>query len=108
MEKEKLVQNIGKPLLRPLGILQLLLLLLFISSPFIWIWHSWSLAWKLGLTGIFGMFIVYAVYKMVKETVTEVIDAEIEKQTKNKTGYKSKFQQKLEEMQAKADNERSV
>lgn len=86
MTKENLVQNIGKPILMPLGILQALLLLLFISSPFIWIWHSWDIAWKLGLTGLFGMLLVFAVYKMVKETVTEVIDAEIEKQTKNKSG----------------------
>lgn len=88
MEKEKLVQTIGKPILRPLGILQLLLLLLFISSPFIWIWHTWDLAWKLGLTGLFGAILVFGLYKLVKETVTEVIDTEIEKQTKNKTGVK--------------------
>ena len=61
MKKEELVQSIGKPFLRPLGILQSILLLLFIASPFIWIWHSWDLAWKLGLTGLFGCIVIYGV-----------------------------------------------
>jgi hypothetical protein len=106
MKKEEVIQGIGKPFLMPLGILQLLLLMLFISSPFIWIWHSWDLAWKLGLTGFFGCIVVYLVYKVVKQSLTEIADAEIEKQApKNR---KSKFQQKLEEMQEKANRERSA
>ena len=106
MKKEELVQSIGKPFLRPLGILQSILLLLFIASPFIWIWHSWDLAWKLGLTGLFGCIVIYGVYSIVKQSVTEIIDSEIKKQTP--TSQKSKFQQKLDEMQEKANREREV
>lgn len=106
MKKEELVQGIGKPFLMPLGILQLLLLLLFISSPFIWIWHSWDLAWKLGLTGFFGCIVVYLVYKVVKQSLTEIVDAEIEKQTPKYS--KIKFQQKLDEAIANANREREV
>lgn len=106
MKKEELVQGIGKPFLMPLGILQLLLLLLFISSPFIWIWHSWDLAWKLGLTGLFGCIVVYLVYKVVKQSLTEIVDAEIEKQTPKSN--KSKFKQKLDETIEKANRERDV
>ena len=106
MKKEEIIQGIGKPFLMPLGILQLLLLMLFIASPFIWIWHSWDLAWKLGATGLFGCIVVYMVYKVVKQSLTEIVDAEIEKQIPE--NRKSKFQQKLEEMQEKANRERNA
>jgi len=106
MKKEEVIQGIGKPFLMPLGILQLLLLMLFISSPFIWIWHSWDLAWKLGLTGFFGCIVVYMVYKVVKQSLTEIVDAEIKKQSP--TGNKSKFQQKLDEAMAKSNREREA
>ena len=93
MTKQEIIQSVGKPILMPLGILQLLLLILFISSPFIWIWHSWNLAWKIGLTAFFSCIVVYLVYKLVKDCLTEIVDAEIENQkSKNQ---KSKFQQKL-------------
>ena len=101
MKKEEVIKGIGKPFLMPLGVLQLLLLMLFLSSPFIWIWHSWDLAWKLGLTGVFGCIVVYLVYKVVQQSLAKIVDAEIEKKTtKNR---KSKFQQKLDEMQEKAN-----
>jgi hypothetical protein len=96
MTKEDLVQGIGKPILIPLGFLQLLLLLLFLSSPFVWIWHSWSLAWKLGVTGLFGCIFVFLIYKLVKQSITNIVDSEIEKQTP-KNG-ESKFQKKLQEI----------
>jgi hypothetical protein len=102
MTKQEIIQSVGKPILMPLGILQLLLLILFISSPFIWIWHSWNLAWKIGLTGFFGCIVVYLVYKLVENCLTEIVDSEIEKQTPPKN--KSKFQQKMEEMQQNKRN----
>ena len=46
------------------------------------------------------------VYKVVKQSLTEIVDAEIEKQMpKNR---KSKFQQKLEEIQEKVNRERNA
>lgn len=102
MEREEIFKSVGKPFLRTLGILQGLLLMLFISSPFIWIWHSWNLAWKLGLTGLFGCIVVYFVYSVVKQSINEIVEQEIKKQTP--TVQKSKFQQKLEDAIAKSKN----
>lgn len=80
MKREELIQSLGKPFFKPLGILQALLLLLFIVSPFVWMWHSWSLAWRLGLTGLLGNVVSYCVYSIVKKSVTEFVDAEIKKE----------------------------
>ena len=79
MKREELLQYVGKPLLRPLGILQMLLLLLFIASPFVGIWYSWSLAWRLALTGLIGTVIVYWVCLMVEKSVIKFVDNEIKK-----------------------------
>ena len=102
MEREEIFESVGKPFLRPLEILQGLLVMLFISSPFIWIWHSWNLAWKLGLTSLFGCMVVYFIYSIVKQSINQIIDEEIKKQTP--TVQKSKFQQKLEDAIAKSKN----
>lgn len=103
MEREEILKSVVKhPFLRTLGKLQGLLLMLFISSLFIWIWHSWNLAWKLGLTGLFGCIVAYFVYSIVKQSVNEIIDEKIKKQTP--TAQKSKFQEKLEDAIEKSKN----
>jgi hypothetical protein len=96
MSKEKIISEIGSPILFPLGVIQILFLLIFFSSPFILIWHSWEYAWKTGLTGLLGIIIIFGLYKFVKNLISETID-EIEKEEyKNKP--KSNFQKKLEEL----------
>jgi hypothetical protein len=87
MKREELIQSIGKPFFRPLALLQALFLMLFVASFFVWIWHSWSLAWKLGLTGLLGSVVAYWVYSIVKKSVTEFVDKEIKKEIIKK-GFK--------------------
>jgi hypothetical protein len=98
MTNEEMISEVGRPILRPLGIAQAVFLLAFIVSPFIWIWHSWDIAWKTGLTGFIGTIVIYGVYKIAKKTVKEAVEESIEKLKENKP--KSKFQERLEQMSA--------
>ena len=95
-EIKEFKDELGRPIQRVIGLLQLAMLLLFISSFFVWIWHSWNLAWKIGLSSFFGILILYFVSKVISQTVSELVDAEIKKQTSEKP--KSKFQMKMDEM----------
>jgi len=106
MDKEQLIKKNGNKIFRPLGIIQLLFLVLIISSPFVWIWHSWSLACKLGLTGILGVLVTKWIYSFIKECISEVIEEHVKKEDP-KSG-KSEFQQKLEKALEKAKSESQV
>jgi len=79
MKKEELKNKTGNNILIPLGLLVNLFSLLFLSSPFIFIWGPFTLAWKLGLTGFIGTFITYGLYKLFKL----IIDEEVDKQLSN-------------------------
>lgn len=96
MTKEEIIQEVGKPLLRTIGLLQAVCLIAFVSSPFIWIWYNWNYAWKIGLTGFIGIVLMYGIYKLAKETISESVDEYLKK---NSTKPKSKFQQRLEQLQ---------
>lgn len=74
MQHEEIILETGKPILRPLGFAQAIFLLAFIISPFLWIWHSWHIAWKLGLTGIIGTIITHILYKVAKKIIAETIN----------------------------------
>jgi len=96
MTKEEITSLIGKPLTRPIGFIQGLFLLSFIASPFLWIWIDWTTAWKVGLTGLLGTIILYWIDKIVRKTISNVVDSEMAKMTESKP--KSRFQEKLEKM----------
>lgn len=98
MNKQEIVAEIGKPILRPLGILQAVFLLAFFGSPFIWVWFSFTLAWKIALTAIIGAIIVAILYKLIKGILNEEVG---EMLRKPKPFTKSNFQIKLEEMAKK-------
>jgi len=105
MEKQKLVAKVGRKILMPLSIIQTLFFISFISSPFVLIWHSWNLAWKISLTGLLGALLSYLVYKTVKNIIIEIID-EYLKNNVNKSEHprKSKFQERILEMQENSKN----
>ncbi len=71
MEKSEMINN--HPLLIWIGVLQLISLILFSISPFIWIWISWVIAWKLALSGLLGMILMYGLYTLVKNIIKEGI-----------------------------------
>lgn len=94
MNREEVIQEIGRPFLRPLGFMQMLCLLAFISTPFIWMWFDWALAWRIGLSGLIGAIVVYGIYKVVKKAIDEGVNEEIDKIADEKPTT-SRFQEKL-------------
>ena len=99
MNRETIVQSVGRPILKPIGLMQLICLSAFLSTPFIWIWAGWGLAWKISLTGFIGTLILYWVYNVVKSMIEEQVDETI----KNKPS-KSKFQERLDNAIKEASN----
>lgn len=102
MNKEEIESEIGRTVLRTLGFIQGAFLLLFISSPFVWIWHSWSLSWKLAFSGLIGILLVKFIYKIAKQTISEAVDECLKQLESDKP--KSSFQQRLAEMQNRSKN----
>ena len=95
MEKEELVRDIAKQLTVPIGLVQAFFLLCFFGSPVVWIWVGFDAFWKVCLTSLFGVLVMYFVYTMVKKAATEVVDEEIKKQL-DKKSEPSKFREKLD------------
>ena len=67
--KESMSKYLGRPLLRPIGIIQLVFLIMMLLSPIIWIWFKWSIAWKVGLTGILGVLFCYWIYNVLSKLI---------------------------------------
>lgn len=101
MTKESTVQEIGKPILMPLGIMQVIFLLGLLSSPFIWIWHTWDLAWRVGLTSIIGASIIGLLYSSAKKVIIQSIEDASDKIQRR--GAKTNFQVRLEKLQKERD-----
>jgi len=74
MKREELVSEIAGPTLRVLGLIQGVFIFLVLVSPFVWIWLGWSLAWKIGLSGIVGVILIYFIYNRVQKTIKNVVD----------------------------------
>lgn len=98
MKKENLIQEIGKPILMPLGFIQLFLFFIIALSPFIWIWKSWELCYKTFLTGLIGAILIGIIHKGVKYIIGEIIENEEKKIKEAPTKEKSKFQQRIDEL----------
>lgn len=50
-------------------------LLTFLASPFLLIWVSWSLAWRVGATGLVSTIILFAAWWFLYNTYYTTIDA---------------------------------
>lgn len=97
MKKEELEEAlIRMTIMRILRFLIILSLLVMISTPFVWIWHSADLCFKVGFTGFFSLIIVCAIYSILKKAIKEVVDEYEEPKPSPLT--KSKFQEKLDQM----------
>jgi 4-hydroxybenzoate polyprenyltransferase len=72
--RDQIKDKIAGRLLKIIGFAQGSFLFLFLLSPFIWIWHSWEMAWKTGLTGFLGILALKVAYKIVNVIVDEAID----------------------------------
>ena len=74
-EIEKIVNEASLPITKPISIVAFLFLLVFFSSPLVWIWQDWDHAWKVGITGILVVavcqFLIYCVKVTFRETCTQ-------------------------------------
>jgi hypothetical protein len=108
MDKEQLTKEIGRPITRPIRLAQSFFLLAFISTPFIWIWISFSLTWKVALTAIIGILITKFFDYVAKKVIAEAVEDEIKKQGEKKIGgskFQKKLRQMMEENKAKAESD---
>ena len=94
MTKEETIQEVGRPILRPLGFIQGVFILTFISSPFIWIWKDWEYAWKTGLTGLIGVLFIWQVDKLARKIIKKAVNENYEDFKQNKPICN--FQKRLE------------
>lgn len=97
--KNKAKDEVGKPILNPLGWFLIISLIATVSFPFVWIWADLWMATKISLTGFILMIILGAVYKFIQKKIEEAVDNEFEKNPpKDFELGKSKFRQKLGKM----------
>ena len=96
MKRNEIIQEVGKPVLRPMGVIQLVFVLAIAVSPFIWMWHSWYFAWRTCLTGVIGALIIYGIHSIAIKTISEAVDKELANNKHDKP--KSTFHTKLENM----------
>lgn len=100
MTTDEMKKELAKSSMNICAYIQLIFTLLFISSPFILIWNTWDLAWKLGLTGIIGFIITGIIYLIIKKVISISVDSFLkEEESKNVT--KSRFLTKLENLRNK-------
>ena len=96
MKRKEIIQEVGKPLLIPMGVIQLVFVIAIAVSPFIWMWHSWYFAWRTCLTGMIGTLIIYGIYSITIKKISEAVDEELSNNKLDKP--KSSFRTKLEDM----------
>ena len=77
-EKEYLLNQTGRWILAFIGLIQAMFVLDLLSSPFVWIWHSWDLAWKMGSTGLIGTLVMYVIYRFLKKVILESVEEELD------------------------------
>ena len=100
MTKDEIIYEVGKPILRPLGLIQGVFLITLMISPFCCIWGSWLLAVKVGLTGLVGTYIFHVIYEIAKIEVIKEVDKVLDHLNK-KLPAKSAFLRRLEKMNQK-------
>lgn len=96
MKKEDLVYEVGKKVLRPLGIIQTVFIIMFASSFFVVIWSTWSFALKIGLTGLVGTIVIGIIYNVFKKMISKMVDEKLKHEESKKSN--SSFYQRLKKM----------
>lgn len=88
MEKEELKKYLQRtPLMRTISLIQLFSFFCLLSSPFVWIWYDGYLAFKIAITGVVGILIMYFIWNKMNK----IIDRVISKHEHRNTLPKSKF-----------------
>ncbi len=78
--REKIASEVV--LFKILGGLQGICLLVLVSSPVLLIWLSWSITWKVGLTALCLLLLIYFVYELLLQTFVEEVEKTIEEKLK--------------------------
>lgn len=100
MTTKEMKTKLLNPIINVCSVIQLVFVMMFISSFFILIWNTWDLAWKIGLTGLIGFIITGIIYLIFKKLVGNVVDLEFKKRldvNDTDSNTKSKFLTRLEE-----------
>ena len=97
MNKEDLIIKVGRPILKWLAYLQLTFFFVLVSAPFVWVWIGWDSAWKVGLTGIWGMSVLRFSYYVTKKAIEGIVDKEIKSPSKSSV-FEGRFKRRLREI----------
>lgn len=100
MNKQEIAKEIGKSILKPIGLIQGVCIVAFLASPFVWLWFDFSLAWRVGLSGLGGSLLMYWIYRFTLKVISDSID-EYEKKEEYNPKNKSSFQNRLNEAMEK-------
>jgi len=104
MNKEQYRQIAEKELhnqrMKIASIIVISLTILFASSIFFWLWHSWAYAWRVAVTSIL-LYLLFAVFdhlqkKMDKEILEKLMD-EYEKEAAPRKSFREKLKDKMNE-----------
>jgi len=96
--KKKAIKEIGGMQIKILSTISSLALILIGCSLITWMWIDWYYQWRLMLSSTIVFIVLYKLQNFIEDTISKAVDQSIEKTNKNPNN-KSKFQQRLEEMQ---------
>jgi ABC-type bacteriocin/lantibiotic exporter with double-glycine peptidase domain len=99
--------SIARKVIRAMSTLRLIALLTTVSALFVLIWHGYSLAWRVGLTGLLITLISHFIHNVVNNAMDQAVDSELEKRQRSTQSpiKKSKWQQKLDKLADEALND---
>lgn len=94
MKREELITAVENKILRSAYVLYALSLLGIVSSPLVWIWHSWNYAWKILLTSLISFIALNCIIYFV----SNIIEKQIDKYLDSTEGKSSKFLMRMDEI----------
>ncbi len=81
-----IVSEVLNPWRKIIAIFQFIFLLALISSPLIWVWGVYDIAWKIGLTAIILMVLNTGIYYFLKKKATNAAEEALKIHYKTRLG----------------------
>ena len=69
-------EKVAQEILKPIGIVQIIGWLIMLVSLFVWLWLSWSIAWKVFATGFIISFSVGLIGDALKKMIIKKIKSQ--------------------------------
>ena len=104
MTKEQIIEKMLHKASITTSIVYLIGALGMLQSIFIAIWYSWSIAWKVGLTGFVLVLVSSLAYKFYKDVVKKVVEDNMKDNPADKK-FAEKLKQLLKEQELKSKSE---